>query len=435
MSSPSSVGGAKPPAWLPPSAVAAISAASAALSAAFDSPQPPAPASSSAPPPPPDTPRPLLDLFPPVASRQATAPSLPVGEPLAPPRIAAVGPPRVASRPRAVPPVSAPRAAYETFYGLSEPPFAPAADLRFLYHAAAHDRALQDLLSSVGRHDAVAVLTAEAGVGKTTLCRALTEQLDRRTLVSFITGGVTSPDHLLRTLLVDFGVISADDLTTGRLASASHDDLAGALRDFIGSLAVLQASALLIVDDAHALPAAVFGELCALSDLAASAHLLQIVLVGEPSLTRQLRARDLRAIEDRVTLRTELGPLEPDEVDGYVAHRLAVAGRGDRVGFSEGAARHVFRLSGGVPGVINQIGDRALTLGCQASASHIGRDLVDQAAEQIGLVSADEGGSWRERVLVALLMLALMLAGAAGAGWLFRAPLGRAISHFSSGRR
>ena len=431
---PSAVGLPEPPPWLPQSAFTAIAAASAALSAAFESPPaepataatvpaPAAPALAAAP-----GPRTLLDLFPPAGSRESTAPDLPLRESAVPPPIAAVEPPRVTIRRRAYPaPAPEPRAAtYETFYGLDEKPFAITPDLRFLYHSTAHDRVLQELVSSVGRHDAVAVFTGEPGIGKTMLCRTLVDQLDRRTLVSFVSGAVPSPDDLLKTLLVDFGVISPDEATAGRLASASHDDLAGALRDFLGSLAVLQASALLIVDNAHTLSSAVLRELSGLCDVAAAGHLLQVVLVGEPGLTRLLSTNDLRAIDEHVTVRVELGPLEEDEVAGYVAHRLAVAGRGERVEFSDGALRRVFALSRGVPGVVNQICDRALTLGYQSSASRIGADFVEEAAQQAGLSPAEAGESWRDRVLIAVLMIALMLAGAAGAGWVFREPLSRA---------
>ncbi len=329
--------------------------------------------------------------------------------------------------PSAAPP---PGATYETFYGLDEKPFAANPDLRFLYHSTGHDRVLQDLSMSVGRRDAVVVFTGDAGIGKTMLCRALVDQLDRRTLVSFPSAAASSPDVLLKTLLVDFGVISQDDAVGGRLASASHADLSGALHDFLGSLAVLQASALLIVDDAHALPGAVLRELRVLSEMAAAQHLLQIVLVGEPSLTRVLRTNDLRAFDERVTLRVELGPLDEEEVPGYVAHRLAVAGRGERVDFGDAATRRLFTLSGGVPRVVNQICDRAMTLGYQASASRIDSDFVEDAARQLELSPPDTGGSWSDRALVAGVMILLMLAGAAGAGFVFREPLRRAWTQY-----
>jgi general secretion pathway protein A len=114
---------------------------------------------------------------------------------------------------------------------------------------------------------------------------------------------------------------------------------------------------------------------------------------------------------------------------------LAVAGRGERVEFGETALERIFALSDGIPGIVNQICDRALVLGCQSSASHIDADLVERAAQQIGLSPADAASSWRDRALIALLLIVLMLAGAAGAGWVFREPLGRVMSQFSTRQR
>src|SRR5439155_21825018 len=177
--------------WLPPTAFAAINAASEALSATFES----APASPTIAASPsagrPAGPRALVDLFPPAASRESTTPSLPIRETATlPPRIAAIEPPRVTLRTPAFPAPAPARVesgvTYETFYGLDEKPFAAAPDPRFLYHSTAHDRVLQDLLTSIGRRDSVAVLTGEPGIGKTLMCRALVDQLDRRTLVSFV---------------------------------------------------------------------------------------------------------------------------------------------------------------------------------------------------------------------------------------------------------
>src|SRR5262249_39997799 len=139
------------------------------------------------------------------------------------------------------------------------------------------------------------------------------------------------------------------------------------------------------------------------------------------------------AIDDRVALRAELGPLEQDEMPGYVAHRLAVAGRGERVGFSEVALKKIFALSSGVPGVVNQICDRALTLGYQSSASNIDGDFVEEAAQHLGLMAAEGSQTLRDRVLIAALMIALVLAGAAGAGWVFREPLSRALAQLHGG--
>jgi general secretion pathway protein A len=308
-----------------------------------------------------------------------------------------------------------------------ETPFAPAPDLRFLYHSAEHDRALNELASSVTRGEPVVVLTGERGAGKTTLCRALVDQLDRRTMVSFV-AAAASVDDLLKRLLVDFGVISSDE-TARQLGSASRDDLLRALGEFFSSLTVLQASALVIVDDAHLLTPEVWAELRAICDTDGDRRLLQMLLVGEPALNRLLRRGDVRTLERRVAFRVELGSLRREEIHAYVPHRLAVAGKADQVRFDEGALRHVFSLSGGVPGAVNSICDRALTLALRASSNRIDAELAAQAADEIGF-DAPLGSSWRDRAVVAVFVIVMLIAGAAGAGLVFREPLTRAVARW-----
>ena len=87
---------------------------------------------------------------------------------------------------------------YEIFYGLHEKPFSPTSDLNFLYHSMSHDRAAQEILSAIGRRDPVVVLTGETGTGKTTLCRAVIEEIDRRTFTSFVSDPFVTAQDLLQ---------------------------------------------------------------------------------------------------------------------------------------------------------------------------------------------------------------------------------------------
>jgi general secretion pathway protein A len=311
-------------------------------------------------------------------------------------------------------------------------PFAAAPDLRFLYHSAEHDRALHELASSMTRGEPVVVLTGERGAGKTTICRALVEQLDRRTMVSFV-AAAASVDDLLKRLLVDFGVISSDE-TARQLSSATRDDLSRALGEFLSSLTVLHASALVIVDDAHLLTPEVWAELRAICDADGGRRLLQMLLVGEPALRRLMRRGEVRSLERQVAFRVEIGSLRREEIHAYVPHRLAVAGRADQVRFDESALRHVFSVSGGVPGVVNSICDRALTLAAYTSSSRIDAALVVQAADEVGF-TAPLGSSWRDRTVVVAFLIAMLIAGAAGAGWMFREPLNRAVARWGLGTR
>jgi general secretion pathway protein A len=302
-----------------------------------------------------------------------------------------------------------------------------------LFHFAEHDRVLNDLVSSITRGDAVVMFTGERGVGKTTMCRALVDHLDRRILVSF-PGPTTSADYLLKTLLVDFGVISDYETARRRLGSTSREDLLQALDRFLSSLTVLQASALVIIDDAHALPVEVLAELCTLCENAADQRLLQIVLAGEPSLTRLLRKGNLRSLDDRVAVRVEFGSLAPSEGPEYIAHRLAATGKSARVHVDDDALREMFVFSDGLPGALNELCDRAAAMGAQLRAGRVDAEIVLHAAHALG-IGTKHGSSarWRDRALLVTLLIVMLVAGALGAGWVFRQPLRRAVTQWRGG--
>src|SRR5207237_5228696 len=121
--------------------------------------------------------RPVRELFPPSAAVDGTpVPSV------------AIQPPRVpaARSPQTIAPAPSGALTYETFYGLREKPFSLSSDPKFLYQSASHARVAQDLLRAIRQHDGIVVVTGESGIGKTTMCRGVVEQLDRRTLTSFV---------------------------------------------------------------------------------------------------------------------------------------------------------------------------------------------------------------------------------------------------------
>src|SRR4026209_1341605 len=143
---------------------------------------------------------------------------------------------------------------YEPFYGLREKAFSLSADPRFLFKSPAHGPAFDNLLTGIRRREGLIVLTGEIGTGKTTLCRSVLQHLDRRTFAAFVADPFVSREELLKTLLVDFGVISISDLTRGRFNGASRSDLSYPLYEFLDSLVSLQAVAVVVIDEAQNLP-------------------------------------------------------------------------------------------------------------------------------------------------------------------------------------
>ncbi|MGH8277681.1 MAG: ExeA family protein, partial [Steroidobacteraceae bacterium] len=110
--------------------------------------------------------------------------------------------------------------------------------------------------------------------------------------------------------------------------------------------------------------------------------LLQIILIGQPELRELLGRNELRQLAQRVTGRYHLHPLSCDETAAYVRHRLRVAAATTDI-FSAPALREIYRLSVGVPRVINVICDRAL-LGAYSMDSHkVTATLVRHAASEV----------------------------------------------------
>src|SRR6185436_4938674 len=226
-------------------------------------------------------------------------------------------------------------------------------------------------------------------MGKTTLCRSVLAALDRKTFSAFVPDPFVSREDLLKILLVEFGVVSVDDLVRGRLQGASRAELSYPLYEFLRSLEPLDAYAVLLLDEAQNLPVSLLEEVRILADLEGTRKLLQVVLIGQPELSSALQLPHMRQVKQRVTTHCELQPLDRDGVYGYVGHRLMVAGAtADRLHFTADALDLVYAATDGVPRVINRLCDRTLQRGEVARAGTIGPDLVRQAMADLQLVPA-----------------------------------------------
>jgi type II secretory pathway predicted ATPase ExeA len=266
---------------------------------------------------------------------------------------------------------------YEPFYGLKEKPFSLTSDAHFFYQSRSHAPAFDDLLNAIRRRESLNVLTGDIGTGKTTLCRAVLESLDRKTFSAFVPDPFASREELLKVLLADFGVASADDVTSGRLRNATRTELSYRLSEFLRTLVPLQAFAVVIIDEAQNLSQQLLEEVRILSDADGQ---LQVVLVGQLELRARLKQSEMRQLDQRVSVHCQLQPLDTAGVAGYISHRLHVAGgSSDRVRFTGEAVEAIYLLSGGVPRVINRICDRALRYGYSKKEATIDADIVTDA--------------------------------------------------------
>jgi type II secretory pathway predicted ATPase ExeA/cell division septation protein DedD len=275
---------------------------------------------------------------------------------------------------------------HEEYYGFSEKPFSLTPDPKYLYKSESHANAFDVLQYAIRRREGFVVVTGDIGTGKTTLCRAILEQLDRKTFTALVLNPFLSEEDLLRLVLQDFGVVSRDEIKRGRLAGVSKQELIDTLNEFLLSLLPLGAGALLIIDEAQNLPRPVLEQIRVLSNLETNKEkLLQIVLVGQLNLEDLLRSPDLRQLDQRVSIRYELKPLTREETSAYIAHRLTIAGGGAAVSFAPKAIDLVHKYTRGIPRLINLVCDRALLGGYSARSKRITPEMMKAAAAGLDL--------------------------------------------------
>ena len=277
-------------------------------------------------------------------------------------------------------------AMYEDYYGFVEKPFSLTPDPRYLYRSESHAHAFELLQYGIRRREGFIVVTGDIGTGKTTLCRAVLEQLDHKVFTALVLNPFISEDDLLRLILQDFGVVSREEIRRGRLAGVSRQDLIEALNDFLRSLQPLRATALLIIDEAQNLPRPMLEHIRMLSNLETDKEkLLQIILVGQLNLKDVLRSPELRQLDQRVSIRYSLKPLTSEETAAYVAHRLTIAGGSSAVSFTPKALQAVHRITSGIPRIINLVCDRALLAAYSERSPRVTPEMVRSGATSLDL--------------------------------------------------
>ncbi len=303
---------------------------------------------------------------------------------------------------------------YETYYGFTEKPFSLTPDPKYLYRSQSHADAFDLLQYAVRRREGFVVVTGDIGTGKTMLCRALLEQIDRATFTALVLNPFLSEEDLLKRILQDFGVISRADAKAGRLAGVSKQELIETLYDFLLGLIPLKASAVLIIDEAQNLPLTVLEQIRILSNLETDKEkLLQIILVGQLELQTLLRSPKLRQLDQRVSIRYELQPLDREAAGAYVSHRVAVAGGSASVTFTPKALDRVHQLSSGIPRLINLLCDRALLAGFSLRTNRIVPEMVDHAARSLDLQPVAAAVRGARSMLASVLRGRASLTGAA----------------------
>ena len=274
---------------------------------------------------------------------------------------------------------------YERYFGLNEKPFSLSADPRFVYDSPAYAAAYAALLAGIRRREGLLVLTGEIGTGKTTLCRAVLQDLGRKTYSSLVPDPFASREDLLKMLLIDFGVLSIKEFTAdGPLRGASRTELGYLLSEFLDSLTP-EIFVVVVLDEAQNLSLPLIEETRILFDMFGASGRLQLVFVGQPELHGKLKLPEMRQVDQRICGYHRLDPLSRDAVAGYIQHRLqAAGGHSDSKLFPPAVVDAIHQRSGGVPRLINRICDRALQLAHERQAPAVSRETLEAALRDVG---------------------------------------------------
>lgn len=260
---------------------------------------------------------------------------------------------------------------YEQYYGLSEKPFSLTPDTDFFFQSFTHREALNVLQVAIRAGDGFIKVTGEVGTGKTLLCRKLLDALEPDFDTVYIPNPYMSCDALLDAVLVEMGI--HDKLDNGNYLACINQYLIDNTRRNRGTV--------IILDEAQSLPEESLEAIRLLSNLETGKQkLVQIVLFGQPELDARLAQSSIRQLQQRIVHAYQLQPLDQPSIRSYLQHRVNSAGyRGPEL-FDNSAQRRLYKISQGIPRVINLLCNKAMMLSYASGEFYIRGKHIEAAA-------------------------------------------------------
>jgi putative secretion ATPase (PEP-CTERM system associated) len=257
---------------------------------------------------------------------------------------------------------------YTSFFGFKCKPFQLTPDPEFLFLSSCHKRALTYLNYGITDNAGFILITGEIGTGKTTIIRSMMKSLKEDVKLARINNTRVTSEQLISMINEDFGIDTKGKDKTQMLSD---------LTDFLIDQYAQGARSMIIIDEAQNLSPELLEEIRLLSNLETDkSKLLQIILVGQPELNFTLSRSELEQLRQRITTNTHIGPLNREETEAYIKHRLKVAGNENGVKFEEGVMDAVYDFSKGVPRLINILCDFALLAAFVDGKKTIDMDLI-----------------------------------------------------------
>lgn len=257
---------------------------------------------------------------------------------------------------------------YRSFYNLTCKPFDLIPNPDFMFLSKTHKKAITYLDYGIRERVGFILLTGEVGSGKTTIIRELVNKHLERVVLAKIFNTNVNFEQMLSMINDEFDL------------PVQGKDKIEMLRDLNHFLVAQYAKGnqpLLIIDEAQNLTLETLEEIRMLSNLETSdSKLLQIILVGQPELRSLLARPELRQLRQRISIQCNLQPLNRQEVEEYIYHRLQVAGNRDALSFSPAALGLMYKYCCGIPRLVNIICDFLLLAAFSEETHEINEELV-----------------------------------------------------------
>jgi general secretion pathway protein A len=267
---------------------------------------------------------------------------------------------------------------YQEYFGLTEKAFGNTPDPKFLFPSRQHQEALARL-EYVVEEKGIALITGDIGTGKTTLSRALIDSLDEHFKPILLLNPRFAPAQFLRLLAQKM------DLQPKKLKAELIDQI----QDKLFAYYEANMTPIVFLDEAQLIPGkSFFDEIRLLTNFQLDhTNLISVVLIGQPELGRRLQHPAYAALNQRITIRFHLRPLDEEDVFEYLQFRWKVAGGSEeRFPFTRETVTKIHAYSGGVPRLINLLATTCLLDALGQGVTEIKANMVDQQADDIGLI-------------------------------------------------
>ena len=277
-------------------------------------------------------------------------------------------------------------------------PVTPDADRYFLSDRT-HQK-LTELLHCIESRKGFMLVTADIGIGKTTLSRRLIGELNQRnTDVALVINSFLHGESLLQAIVADFGLN----------AEGSIAELLATLNTYLLSQFHDDQNCCIIIDDAQNLDLESLELIRQLSNLETNQHkLVQILLIAQPEIQTTLAYPEIRQLNSRIALHVELEPFALAETRAYVEYRLNCAGNTQGIHLSPTALKQLWRESQGYPRQINLIMDRCLYALMAADTQAINSVLMNAAIHDLGRLKANQRNTrhtWQPALVASLIIV------------------------------